>query len=93
MRLLSQVRVVLTLGRVAHDSWLKAAGWWGTLAPRDRPRFGHGAATSLPDGVTVVASYHPSRQNTNTGKLTRVMWHGVFEQVRRVLATGRPTLP
>jgi uracil-DNA glycosylase family 4 len=91
VRLLSQVRVVVTLGRIAHDGWLKAAGWWTRLEPRDRPRFAHGAVTTLPDGVTLVASYHPSRQNTNTGKLTRAMWHGVFEQVRRLLATGRRT--
>ena len=72
---------------------LKAAGWWATLAPRDRPAFAHGAVTTLPDGVVLVASYHPSRQNTNTGKLTRAMWHGVFERVRRLLPTGRRTRP
>src|SRR2546429_3883569 len=93
IRLLSRVRVVLTLGRIAHDGWLKAAGWWAPLAPRDRPAFAHGAVTTLPDGVVLVASYHPSRQNTNTGKLTRAMWHGVFERVRRLLATGRRTRP
>ena len=92
MRLLSEVRVVLTLGRIAHDSWLKAATWWARLEPRDRPTFAHGAVTTLPDGVTLVASYHPSRQNTNTGRLTRAMWHRVFERVRRLLATRRPTL-
>jgi uracil-DNA glycosylase family 4 len=91
VRLLSQVRVVLTLGRIAHDAWLKAAGWWETLEPRDRPAFGHGAVTTLPDGTVLVASYHPSRQNTNTGKLTRAMWHGVFGRVRRLLATERRT--
>ena len=89
IRLLSQVRVVLTLGRIAHDSWLKTATWWARLEPRDRPTFAHGAVTTLPDGVTLVASYHPSRQNTNTGRLTRAMWHRVFERVRRLLATGR----
>src|SRR5216110_184699 len=81
IRLLSRVRVVLTLGRIAHDSWLKAAGWGATLAPRDRPAFAHGAVTTLPDGVVLVASYHPSRQNTHPGKLTRAMWHGVFQRV------------
>ena len=89
IRLLSQVRVVLTLGRIAHDSWLKTATWWARLEPRDRPTFAHGAVTTLPDGVTLVASYHPSRQNTNTGRLTRAMWHRVFERVRLLLATGR----
>ena len=91
IRLLSRVRVVLALGRIAHDSWLKAAGWWATLAARERPAFAHGAVTTLPDGVVLVASYHPSRQNTNTGKLTRAMWHGVFARVRQQLVTGRRT--
>ncbi len=75
----------MTLGRVAHESWLKASGWWTTLAPRDRPAFAHGAVTTLPDGTLLVSSYHPSRQNTNTGKLTRAMWHGVFRKARRLL--------
>jgi len=91
IRLLSRVRVVLALGRIAHDSWLKAAGWWATLAARERPAFARGAVTTLPDGVVLVASYHPSRQNTNTGKLTRAMWHGVFARVRQQLVTGRRT--
>jgi uracil-DNA glycosylase len=85
VRLLSRVRVVVTLGRIAHEGWLKAAGWWEKLAPRERPRFAHGATASLPDGTVVIASYHPSRQNTNTGKLTRAMWHAVFRKVRAAL--------
>jgi len=85
VRLLSRVRVVVTLGRIAHEGWLKAAGWWERLAPRQRPRFAHGAAATLPDDTVVIASYHPSRQNTNTGKLTRAMWYAVFRQARRIL--------
>src|SRR5437016_4023966 len=73
LRLLERVRVVVALGRIAHDAWLKAAGWWEWLPPRQRPRFAHNAGTRLPDGTVLVASYHPSRQNTNTGKLTRAM--------------------
>lgn len=86
VRLLDRVRVVVTLGRIAHESWLKAAGWWSRLAPRERPPFGHGAATDLPDGRMVIASYHPSRQNTNTGKLTRAMWDDVFARARAALS-------
>src|SRR2546425_698582 len=85
LRLLRRVRVVVTLGRIAHEHWLKAAGWWATLPPRRRPAFAHGAVASLPDGTHVVSSYHPSRQNTNTGKLTRAMWHAVFRKTRRLL--------
>jgi len=44
LRLLQRLRVVVTLGRVAHDGWLKAAGWWTRLAPRERPAFAHGGS-------------------------------------------------
>lgn len=82
---LTRVRVVLALGRIAHESWLRAAGWWPRLAPRQRPRFAHGAIAALADGTQLVSSYHPSRQNTNTGTLTRKMWYGAFEKARRAL--------
>ncbi len=82
---LARVRVVLSLGGVAHEAWLRASGWWERLPARQRPRFAHGAETALPDGRVLVASYHPSRQNTNTRRLTRKMWHAVFRRARRLL--------
>jgi uracil-DNA glycosylase family 4 len=85
LRLLTSVRVVLALGRIGWESWLRAAGWWDRLTPRERPRFGHAAEVVLPDGTVLVASFHPSRQNTNTGRLTRPMWHGVFERIRTIM--------
>lgn len=88
IRLLARVRAVVTLGRIAHESWLKAAGWWTALRPAERPRFAHGSHARLPDGVILISSYHPSRQNTNTGKLTRAMWHGVFRSARKILDRG-----
>ena len=81
LQLLTRRRVVLALGRVGHDAFLKAMGWRG-------PRFAHGAVSRLPDGTWLVASYHPSRQNTNTGTLTRPMWHAVFRRVRALLDAG-----
>jgi uracil-DNA glycosylase len=86
--LLVRRRVVVTLGHVGHDAWLRATGWWERLAPGDRPRFGHGVVSQLPDGTFLVASYHPSRQNTNTGRLTRAMWHAVFRRARALLEGG-----
>ncbi len=83
--LLRQVKIVLALGRLAFESYLKAADWRSKLSPRQRPRFAHGAETVLPDGTVLLASYHPSRQNTNTGKLTRPMWHAVFVRARALL--------
>ena len=88
LRLLTRVRVVLALGRIGWESWLRAAGWWGQLTPRERPSFGHAAEAVLPDGTVLVASFHPSRQNTNTGRLTRPMWNGVFERIRTIVPSA-----
>jgi uracil-DNA glycosylase len=86
LTLLTRVTVVLALGAIAHDAWLRASGWRDRLSPGGRPPFRHGASVRLPGGPWLVSSYHPSRQNTNTGRLTRGMWHAVFERVREVLA-------
>ena len=88
LALLSQTRVVLALGRIGHDAWLKASGWWARLPARERPRFAHAAETRFPDGVTLLASFHPSRQNTQTGKLTRAMWDQVFARARALVVGG-----
>src|SRR5438128_2928904 len=85
LRLLQRVRVVVTLGRIAHETWLKAAGWWERLAPRHRPPFRHGVASKRPDGTVVVESYHRSRQHTNTGNLNRTMSSAVFRRARAAL--------
>jgi uracil-DNA glycosylase family 4 len=85
VRLLPRVRVTLVLGRIAREAWLRASGWWEALAPAERPPFAHGAEAVLPDGRTLLCSFHPSRQNTNTGRLTRPMWHAVFERARELV--------
>jgi uracil-DNA glycosylase len=74
---------VTALGRIARDAWLRASGRWQRLPARERPLFGLGAGSTLPDGTVFIASYHPSRQNTNTGRLTRAMWHEIFREARR----------
>jgi uracil-DNA glycosylase family 4 len=85
LAVLAGVKVVVTLGAIAHDAFLRAAGWWTALAPRDRPVFAHGRLTPLPDGRQLLASYHPSRQNTNTGRLTRPMWHAIYAEARKLV--------
>src|SRR3954469_8200085 len=87
MEMLNRVRLVLALGRIAWESWLRAADWWETLGPGGRPSFAHGGVTGLPDGMTLMTSFHPSRQNTNTGRLTRSMWYGVFERARAIVSS------
>jgi uracil-DNA glycosylase family 4 len=78
---LRQLRVVVTLGRIAFETYLKARG----VSPL--PEFGHNRVYEM--NPVVVASYHPSRQNTNTGKLTEAMLDGVFATVRQVVLRGK----
>ena len=86
LRLLRDVQVVVALGRIAFDAYLKAREALGQPSLKPRPRFAHNRAWRLPEGVTLIASYHPSRQNTQTGKLTRRMFDAVFRKARRCLA-------
>jgi uracil-DNA glycosylase family 4 len=88
LRLLDRTRVVLALGRIGHEAWLKASGWWTRLAPAERPRFAHAAEHTFDDGSTLLASFHPSRQNTQTGRLTRAMWQRVFTRARKLVDAG-----
>lgn len=92
IHLLDRARVVVALGRVGYEAWLKASGWWEKLPPRRRPRFGHAVESRLPDGTILLCSFHPSRQNTNTGRLTRRMWHSIFRRARRIV-DGLPQGP
>ena len=95
IRLLRRVHVVVVLGRVALESYLKAAGLRDRLLPGERPRFAHGSLSRLPDGTALLCSFHPSRRNTNTGLLTRAMWHDVFRRARELVDSGpaRPRRP
>jgi len=83
--LLRRVRVVVALGKIAFDTYLRVRRELGLEVPRPLPQFGHGKTYRMPEGVTVIASYHPSQQNTQTGRLTRAMFHAVFRKARRLL--------
>ena len=84
LKLLPHIRVVVTLGKLAHDEYLGILRSQGAIARRSAYPFGHGAAYELGDGLPLlIASYHPSQQNTQTGKLTEAMLRKIFEKARR----------
>lgn len=85
LHLLKNLRVVVALGKIAFDHYLKACRELGHAVPAPALRFAHGAMYRLPWGVTLIGSYHPSQQNTFTGKLTRPMFHAVFKKARAQL--------
>lgn len=81
---LPAVKVIVALGRIGFDAaWRLLADRGIVLRPK--PPFGHGLLYRPPDGPAVIASYHPSRQNTNTGKLTPAMLAAVFAMARRTV--------
>ena len=88
MAALPNLRVVLALGRIAFDSALRAREALGHAPLRPKPPFGHGAVAALPEGGWLLASYHPSQQNTSTGTLTVPMWRSVFTTARRLRDRG-----
>ena len=84
---LPRIRIVVALGKIAFDAYLQLLKEHGIVI-RPKPAFGHGAAHALPNGQTLIGCYHPSRQNTNTGKLTPRMMDAVFGRVRRALGAA-----
>jgi uracil-DNA glycosylase family 4 len=82
--LLGNLRVVVCLGKIAFDGFLGHRIRTGRNVSRAAFQFRHGAEYDLPGGITLIASYHPSLQNTNTGKLTREMFLDIFRRARRI---------
>ena len=81
---LPRVRVVVALGKIGFEAYLQLLKRRGVNV-RPKPAFGHGVAHELPNGQTLIGCYHPSRQNTNTGKLSACMMDDVFQRVARTL--------
>lgn len=87
---LPRLEIVVALGKIAWDAWLKLLRQQGVELPRPRPAFGHGAvanlSTSAPEHPsTLFGIYHPSRQNTNTGTVTPAMYDAVLRRVKGAL--------
>ncbi|MEP7117732.1 MAG: uracil-DNA glycosylase [Acidobacteriota bacterium] len=93
---LPQLRVVVALGKIAWDAWLAFVGAAAPL-PRPRPAFGHGVVaelaapgTSGPAGLTLIGCFHPSRQNTHTGRVTAPMYDDVFRTAAATASLDAP---
>lgn len=84
---LSKVKVVVALGQIGFDAYLNYLKRRELLSSRGAYLFKHGASYQLPDGKVLLASYHPSNQNTQTGKLTREMFVAIFKEAAK-LADG-----
>ena len=82
---LKNIRVVVALGLVGFKTYFSARKQLGWPNPAPLPPFGHGLAAAVSEHLTVIASYHPSQQNTHTGKLTEKMLDDVFRQARERL--------
>src|SRR5579875_394223 len=87
LELLERVKVVLVLGRVAFDAYLRLARDQAELPAKSRMPFRHGAAYEMPAPLPRLhCSYHPSQHNTQTGRLTRPMFRKLLEDIKRHLA-------
>ena len=84
LRALDRLRVAVALGSFAWDGFLKAAAAAGAVATKPKPRFGHGARARVGERW-LLGTYHPSQQNTFTGKLTEAMLDAVFAQARALV--------
>lgn len=85
MALLKNVRVLLGLGKIGFDAAFDAARASGWTALKSRPKFAHGAEAKLDDNLTLLGTFHPSQQNTFTGKLTEPMLDAIFARVKEIL--------
>jgi len=80
---LEKIKVVVALGKIGFDAYLNYVKRRGLITTRKPYIFRHGAHYRLPDGKLLLASYHPSNQNTQTGKLTRGMFVEIFKQAAK----------
>lgn len=87
LKLLENIRVVVALGKVGWDTLLREPPFKPPKG-QPKPKFGHGLVYDLNERVTLIGSYHPSQQNTFTGRLTEPMFDQIFSRAKRILAQG-----
>ena len=83
---LKDLRVVVALGKIGFDAYLRYAKRAGVITSAAPYAFGHSEEYKMPNGIYLLASFHPSMQNTNTGKLTERMFSDVFKRARKLAA-------
>lgn len=86
LKAMPQLRILLGLGKIGFDAAFDAARAVGLTSLKARPKFAHGAEAALNDNLTLLGTYHPSQQNTFTGKLTEPMFDAVFARARELLS-------
>lgn len=86
---LRNLRVVVCLGKIGFDGFTRSLLRIGRISSRTGLNFAHGAEYALPNGLALLASYHPSLQNTNTGKLTPAMFLAIFRRARELAKASR----
>ena len=82
---LEKIKVVVALGKIAFDAFINHLKRQEMRIQKPQPRFQHGTIMKLDNGKVLIPSYHPSRQNTQTGKLTRNMFLDIFLVAKRLL--------
>ncbi|HEY9687322.1 MAG TPA: uracil-DNA glycosylase [Coleofasciculaceae cyanobacterium] len=89
LALMQNIRVIVALGKIGWDTILREARF---ALPKgvSKPKFGHGSVAELPGDITLIGSYHPSQQNTFTGKLTEPMFDAIFDTARKLLDDNSP---
>lgn len=87
LQALKRMKVLVALGRIGFDAYLNHLKRVGVLTSKSAYSFGHGATYTMPNGVILLASYHPSNQNTATGKLTAAMFEQIFLTARQLAST------
>jgi uracil-DNA glycosylase family 4 len=90
LALLRNVRVVIALGKIGFDAYLNHLKRNSVVQSKVGYHFAHEASYALPNGVTLLASYHPSNQNTATGKLTTAMFEQVFQTAKQLIGEVAP---